>query len=419
MKPKIQLRILSAQLIVGFALLGVGMQAHACKWYDAPCKARKAIDQAREAAERAAAAAKAEAERQAAAAKAEADRAAAAAAAAKAEAERQLAAAQNLAATTAGFANLAAADTASKAMGYASYVDRMAKQGLAITTAEMQQIKSDIAKNYGTAAKGVVSSYNTTKAGVLAAANVAGSLWNRLVKQCSASYNTNSNTIIPIFKKAATFGSAEKAAINRIIRTIGSGNSPDAQTATDLKTVAKGVGLFNDNKPVILIGNDTKSNITVSVSAAGGAFGAGVNLSAGFAMDTSLTDGKLPVALVLSAEPTLDEGSGMIPGPNDIAASIDWSLGSAADSAGATFMSISGTASMVSVNAGWSMPDDLVKNMAKELFNGKFGSFSNDAIDALCQTPSLGVSLSLPDPKKAATVEQGVGYSTTLARFKF
>jgi hypothetical protein len=298
-------------------------------------------------------------------------------------------------ATGVGYANLAAADAEAKAKGFASYAERLAKDSAAFAAGELPALKRAMVNTYGQARSLGEQAYSKALPILMQAYGTGADLANYLTTQCKAAFTSNAGKITPFARKINQFTAEQKKAVYRIVRSLARGDAPDTQTASDVRLVGSALGLVTANG-FALVGNAAQSNFTLSVTFSGGWI-VGANESVGYSMDTFPP---YNMALTLSAGPQVVVGTGDVAPGADVEIGLSWGAGSSWGSQGLT-QGISGSVEAFSVGTSWAIPEDLMMDIfrnTKDFFSGHpsaLTGFAKNAIDSICQIPSLSVAVGI------------------------
>jgi len=125
-----------------------------------------------------------------------------AAAQAKGYADTDTLTAAHLEATANRWSNLAAADTASAAMGFRNYADRMAADSAVVGQAEFSQIRTNALAKYSTGFSQATASYEVARKNLAPVISTADSLANHIAKVCKTSATGSWGKITPFVAKA-------------------------------------------------------------------------------------------------------------------------------------------------------------------------------------------------------------------------
>lgn len=323
----------------------------------------------------------------------------------------------NTLATANKWTNLAAADTASQAMGFTNYADRMAKDSVAVGRNEYDGLRSDALRAYTNQSNQAKNTYESARAAVAPVLKSANSVANYLTGICVGQATSSWGKITPYVSKAQSLDDNGKKALYRVLRTLGRGSTPDQQTMADMKAVGVALGMVTGNG-LALVGNGYQSNFGVSLGASGGWIG-GVNSSVSFSMDTYPTNGKYNMAIAVNSGVQVAAGTGTLAPGASIGFGLGWGPGSSVDASGVT-MTAGGAAGGIDVAAQWTIPPVLATAMADD---ARKGSFSVDSlksalsgqlisnIQAVCQAPGISAGVSLPTPGNLGDVTFSPGYT--------
>jgi len=331
----------------------------------------------------------------------------------------------NLEATANKWTNLAEADTASAVMGFKNYADRMAADSAAVGQSEFAQIRTDAIKanNLKIYVLDTLARRIYNKIGPI----VGGSdtLARYVADTCLEPAKSGWGKITPFVTKAKALDGATQEAVFRVLRTIGRGNKPDRQTATDMLAVGQALGMVSANG-LALVGNAYKSNFSVSVG--GSATGVvGINASVALAMDTFPTNGKYGMAVTVNTGAQLAAGTADIFPGATIGFGLGWGPGSAADGEGMT-MTAGGSLAAIDVAAQWSVPNDVVKALVTDALKTEFTlagltetltSNLTASIQTMCQVPGVSAGVSIPVPANMGDVTFSTGYTYVAWRGSF
>ena len=323
----------------------------------------------------------------------------------------------NTLATANKWANLAAADSASQAMGFTNYADRIAKDSVAVGRDQYDGLRNDALRAYTNGSNQAKSAYEDARAAVAPVLKTANSVANYLTGICVGQATSSWGKITPYVSKAQALDDNGKKALYRVLRTLGRGSAPDQQTAQDMKAVGQALGMITGNG-LALVGNAYQSNFGISLGASGGWIG-GVNSSVSLSMDTFPTNGKYKMAVAVNSGVQVAAGTGTLAPGASIGFGLGWGPGSSVDASGVT-MTAGGAAGGIDVAAQWTIPPVLAEAMASD---AKRGSFSVESltsaltgqlisnIQAVCQAPGISAGVSLPTPGNLGDVTFSPGYT--------
>jgi len=315
------------------------------------------------------------------------------------------------------WANLAAADTASQAMGFKNYADRMAADSVAVGRNEYDGLRNDALRAYTNGANQAKSAYEDARSAVSPVINAANSVAKYVAGICVSQATSSWGKITPYVSKAQSLDDNGKKALYRVLRTLGRGSTPDQQTMADMKAVGVALGMVTGNG-LALVGNGYQSNFGVSLGASGGWIG-GVNSSVSFSMDTFPTNGKYKMAIAVNSGVQVAAGTGTLAPGASIGFGLGWGPGSSVDASGVT-MTAGGAVGGIDVAAQWTIPPVLAEAMVND---AKRGSFSVDSlksaltgqlianVQAVCQAPGISAGVSLPTPGNLGDVTFSPGYT--------
>ena len=348
-----------------------------------------------------------------------------AAAQAKGYTDTEILQAAHLEAMANRWTNLAAADTASLAMGFKNYAERMAADSSPISQAEFSQISNNALRNYSTGFSTATATYEVTRKNLAPVVSKAYSLANYIANTCKAGATGNWGKITPFVNKAQALDAVTQDAVFRLLRTLGRGSKPDQQTATDMLAVGQALGMVTANG-LALVGNAYQSNFSISVGGSGGWIG-GVNSSVSFGMDTFPTNGKYNMAVAVSSGVQIAAGTGVIAPGATVGFGLGWGPGSAGGAEGQT-LTAGGTVGGIDVAAQWPLPSSLVQALATDVAKSNFDvnslktaltSTVTDSVTAICQAPGISAGVSLPVPMNMGEVTFSPGYTHVVWKGSF
>lgn len=340
-----------------------------------------------------------------------------AAAQAKGYANTDLLEEANLEAKANKWSSLVAADTASAAMGFKNYAERMDADSMPVGAAEYSVIRTNAIKNYTAAHSQAAAKYEVARKNLGPVISQANSVANYVANVCKASATSSWGKITPFVNKAKQLDAKTQDSVFRLLRTLARGSTPDQQTASDMLAVGQALGMVSANG-LALVGNANKSNFSVSVGGSGG-WVAGVNSSVGFAMDTFATNGKYNMAVTVSTGVQVAAGTSALSPGATIGFGLGWAPGSAVDGEGPT-ITAGGEVGGIDVAAQWSLPPSLAQVLATDVARNGFdvNSLKNaltssvtDGITAMCQAPGISAGVSLPTSTNLGNVTFSPGYS--------
>ena len=340
-----------------------------------------------------------------------------AAAQAKGYANTEILEAANLEAKAYKWSSLAAADTASAAMGFKNYAERMDADSMPVGAAEYSVVRTSALKNYGPALSQASAKYEVARKNLVPVLSQANSVANYIANTCKAGATSSWGKITPFVNKAKALDAKTQDAVFRLLRTLARGSKPDQQTATDMLAVGQALGMVTANG-LALVGNAYKSNFSISVGGSGGWI-AGVNSSVGFAMDTFPTNGKYGMAIAVNTGVQVAAGTADLQPGATIGFGLGWGPGSAADGEGQT-LTAGGEAGGIDVAAQWTLPPSLVQVLATDVARNGFDvnslkdaltSSITDNITTMCQAPGISAGVSIPSSANLGNVTFSPGYS--------
>jgi len=352
------------------------------------------------------------------------------------------------------WSSLAAADTASQAMGFANYAQRMASDSAAVDAANYTALQGQVASGVSTMSGLYNKSFFQIESNAnniykkakdtLIGTGTPYSLVKYFTERCATAATGTWGSITPYVSKAKALDENAKKALYRLLRTMARGSKPDQQTGADMRTVGQALGFVTANG-FALAGNAYQSNFSISIGGSGG-WVAGANSSISFAMDTFPTNGKYYMTAAVSGGAQLAAGTGDLEPGATIGFGLGWAPGSANQS-GVT-LTAGGTASGVDVAATWPVPttlaqvlvDDMVNNppvkatVKQPISTPPFVSVKTvtqpgntaaslaatltpavaSQIDAVCQAPGVSVGVSIPVPQNLGNVTFSVGYTNVV-----
>ncbi len=315
------------------------------------------------------------------------------------------------------WSNLVAADTASKAMGFTNYAARMAADSVAVGRDQYEGLRNSALQAYTGGSNTAKGLYETTRGILTPYVNTSFSVLNYVKGICVNQATNNWGKITPFVNKVNELSPNGKAAVYRILRTLGRGSTPDRQTMRDMKVVGQALGMVTANG-LALVGNAYQSNWGISLGASGGWI-AGVNSSVSFSMDTYPTNGQYKMAIAVNSGVQVAAGTGTLAPGASIGFGLGWGPGSSVDASGVT-MTAGGAVGGIDVAAQWTIPPVLATAMAND---AKKGSFSVESltsaltgqlisnIQAVCQAPGISAGVSLPTPGNLGDVRFSPGYT--------
>ena len=318
------------------------------------------------------------------------------------------------------WSSLAAADTASEAMGFKNYADRMVADSVQVGAARYSAVQTSALKNYASAHSQASAKYEVARKNLVPVLSQGYSLANYLANTCKTSATGNWGKITPFVNKATKFDTATKDAVYRVLRTLARGSTPDQQTATDMLAVGQALGMVSANG-FALVGNAYQSNFSISVGGSGG-WVAGVNSSVSLAMDTFPTNGKYGMAIAVSTGVQVAAGTSALSPGATIGFGLGWGPGSAAGAEGQT-LTAGGEAGGVDVAAQWTLPPSLLQLLATDAARNDLNADSlkealtttvTDSIKTVCQAPGISAGVSIPSSANMGNVTFSPGYTTVV-----
>ncbi len=315
------------------------------------------------------------------------------------------------------WSSLVAADTASAAMGFKNYAERMAADSVPVGAAEYSAIQTNAIKNYASAHSQASAKYEVARKNLVPVLSQGYSVANYVANTCKGSATSSWGKITPFVNKAKQLTPEAQDAVYRLLRTLARGSKPDQQTATDMLEVGLALGMVSANG-FALVGNAYQSNFSVSVGGSGG-WVAGVNSSVGFAMDTFPTNGKYGMAITVSTGVQVAAGTSALSPGATIGFGLGWGPGSAAGAEGQT-LTAGGEVGGIDVAAQWTLPPSLVQVLATDVARNGFdvNSLKNaltssvtDGITAMCQAPGISAGVSIPTSANLGNVTFSPGYT--------
>jgi len=319
--------------------------------------------------------------------------------------------------------DLAAADTASVAIGFKNYAERMEEDSRAIV--EYNGLLRKAGENYGPEFREAANKYEAARKVLVPVILKTNSVANYVANTCKASATGSWGKITPFVNKATKFNPATQDAVFRLLRTLARGSNPDHQTATDMLDVGKALGMAS-NTGFALVGNAVKSNFSISLGGRGGWIG-GVNASVSFAMDTFPTNGKHNMAVTVSSGIHVAAGTADLQPGASFGFALGWGPGSAAGAEGQT-LTAGGDAGGVDVAAQWTLPPSLVQILATDAARNDFNEDSlknaltttvTNSITTMCQAPGISAGVSIPSSANMGNVTFSPGYTTVVWKGAF
>jgi hypothetical protein len=329
------------------------------------------------------------------------------------------------------WSSLVAADTASVAMGFKNYAERMEELSDAINygnvggKADYKALRQRLVVKYGPELQTASNKYDVARKNLVPAIRTANSLANYVANTCKTSATGNWSKITPFVNKATKFDPVTQDAIVRLVRTLARGSNPDQQTATDMLDVGKALGMVSASG-VALVGNVAKSNFSISLGSSAGWIG-GVNASVSFAMDTFPTNGKYGMAVTISTGIQVAAGTADLQPGATFGFGLGWGPGSAADAEGQT-LTAGGESGGVDVAAQWTLPPSLLQLIATDAAKNDLNADSlkealtstvTDSIKTVCQVPGISAGVSLPASANMGNVTFSPGYTTVVWKGAF
>ena len=329
------------------------------------------------------------------------------------------------------WSSLVAADTASVAMGFKNYADRMEEdsQNIGFNPLkggyEYKQILNQVVKNYGPELQTASNKFEVTRKNLVPVISKANSLANYVANTCKTSATGNWSKITPFVNKATKFDAETQDAVFRVLRTLARGSNPDQQTATDMLALGKALGMVSAGG-FALVGNVVKSNFSLSLGSSAGWIG-GVNASVSFAMDTFPTNGKYGMAVTVNAGVQVAAGTADLAPGATIGFGLGWGPGGAAEGEGQT-LTAGGEAGGIDVAAEWTLPASLVQILATDVAKNEFSvnSLKNaltttvtDSITTMCQAPAISAGVSIPTTANLGNVTFSPGYTRVVWKGSF
>jgi hypothetical protein len=313
--------------------------------------------------------------------------------------------------------DLAAADTASAAMGFKNYADRMEEDSVQVGAARYSAIQKSALQNYASAHSQASAKYEVARKNLVPVMLKTNSLANYVANTCTASATSSWGKITPFVNKATKFNPKTQDAVYRVLRTLARGSKPDQQTATDMLAVGQALGMVSANG-FALVGNAYQSNFSISVGGSGGWI-AGVNGSVSLAMDTFPTNGKYGMAVTVNTGVQVAAGTSALAPGATIGFGLGWGPGSAASAEGQT-LTAGGEVGGIDVAAQWTLPPSLVQLLATDAARNDFSVNSlTDAltttvtnnIKLMCQAPGISAGVSIPSSANLGNVTFSPGYT--------
>jgi len=320
-------------------------------------------------------------------------------------------------ATANTWANVAEADTASRAMGFKNYAERMAKDSEVVGRDQYAVLRYNALQAYTNGSNQAKNAYESARVAVAPVVNTAWSLANYVKGICVNQATNNWGKITPFVSKVNALDANGKGEVYRIIHTLARGNTPDRQTMRDMKLVGEHLGLIAANG-VALVGNAYQSNWGISLGASGGWI-AGVNSSVSFSMDTYPTNGQYKMAIAVNSGVQVAAGSGDLAPGASIGFGLGWGPGSSVDASGTT-MTAGGALGGIDVAAQWTFQPVIAQAIAD---NARSGNFTQETlqtaltsavvsnIQSVCQTPGISAAVNFPSPGNLGDVTFSPGYT--------
>ena len=328
---------------------------------------------------------------------------------------------------TAGYANLAAADVAAKALGYVSYIDRLTKTSLPFAPGEYVRLSANLQQPWSNLIIQTRQMYGVGQGAALSASRMllrqpGINIMSELAQQCAGNVIGTAQTIRTIAPQVAAMANLQPEVVNaltRIVRTLLQRGGIDEQLAADMKMVGTAIGYFQQSFP---------ANFSIAVTGSVGSDNMGGSIAVAYAMDTFPTDGKYRSALTISGGPSV---SLIKTEPISMAFVLGLSQGSSVDAEGASY-GIGMTVGSYNGGLSWDLPPsfeetvvktsiDLTKNLTdptqiKRILLDRF----QKTIDTICAQPSVsgGVNLPWQEPKEL-DLSFSAGYSHVLRKFAF
>jgi len=321
------------------------------------------------------------------------------------------------------WSSLVAADTASVAIGFKNYAERMEEDSRAIV--EYNGLLRKAGENYGPEFRAAANKYEAARKNLVPVISKANSLANYVANTCKTSATGNWSKITPFVNKATKFDDETQEAVFRVLRTLARGSNPDQQTATDMLALGKALGMVSAGG-FALVGNVVKSNFSLSLGSSAGWIG-GVNASVSFAMDTFPTNGKYGMAVTVSTGIQVAAGTADLQPGATFGFGLGWGPGSAAGAEGQT-LTAGGQAGGVEVAAQWALPPSLVQLLATDAARNDFNADSlkealtttvTDSIKTVCQVPGISAGVSIPSSANMGNVTFSPGYTTVVWKGAF
>ncbi len=338
--------------------------------------------------------------------------------------------------------DLAAADTASAAMGFKNYAERMAADsfggipngpklkalGIPINRINVfptprqtiEGIRTKAFRTYDREFQAAANKYEAARKTLGPVILKTSSLANYVANTCKTSATGNWGKITPFVNKATKFDNEMQDAVFRVLHTLARGSKPDHQTAMDMLAVGRALGMVSANG-FALVGNAYQSNFSISVGGSGG-WVAGVNSSVSLAMDTFPTNGKYGMAITVSTGVQVAAGTSALAPGASFGFGLGWGPGSAAGAEGQT-LTAGGEVSGIDVAAQWTLPPSLVQLLAVDAARNDFSvnsltdaltSTVTDSITTMCQAPGISAGVSLPSSENLGNVTFSPGYTTVV-----
>lgn len=344
-------------------------------------------------------------------------------------------------AKSANYANLVAADAAAKALGYASYIDRLIKSSIPFAAGEFASLKQNMVKVYAEP-MGRVQQLAAQATGVIKVvpaeefknlpANVRMGLLKvpgfeviqALAEKCAGNVIATTQSIRAIAPQIAAMQNLQPEqlkALTRVLRTLLTKGAVDQQIAADMRTIGAAMGYFQKSFP---------ANFSISVVAdyaTAATYNMGGSMAVAYAMNTFPVNGKYQSALTISAGPTasLVKTEGL-----SVGFVFGLAQGNAVEAEGASY-GIGSTVGSYNGGLSWALPLGWqeavvttsrkiitrpgIKNIRKALED----EFQKQ-IDQICAAPDVsgGVTLPYAEPKEMA-ITFSAGYTHVIGKFAF
>jgi hypothetical protein len=315
------------------------------------------------------------------------------------------------------WSNLVAADTASKAMGFTNYAARMAADSVTVGRDQYEGLRNSALQAYTSGSNTAKGLYESARSTVAPYQSTPRSFAQYFAQVCWGPARQNLGQITPFVNRALALQGEPQRAVYRMLRTLGRGSTPDRQTLRDMKVIGQALGMVTANG-LALVGNAYQSNWGISLGASGGWVG-GVNSSVSFSMDTYPTNGQYKMAIAVNSGVQVAAGTGTLAPGASIGFGLGWGPGSSVDASGVT-MTAGGALGGVDVSAQWTIPPSLAETMLNDARRGTFSLETLQAaatqqvrsnVETVCQLPGISAGVGMATPGNLGDLTFSPGYT--------